>query len=101
MALAWLPPSLQDIGMGDDSLEATLTHWVTLKQSLGPLVGAHFPTGHPADTSSPLPDSRSGVETRRVAETVDTAEVWSVESWGQILSFLLESHKDAPPDLPG
>lgn len=40
MALVRLPPSVQDtgvgVGIGDDSLQALLTHWVTLRQTLGP-----------------------------------------------------------------
>lgn len=62
-ASAWLPPCLQDTGMGDDSLQVTLTHWVTLRQFLGLLVGPHFPTGHPARTSLPLLNSKATVET--------------------------------------
>lgn len=42
-----LPPSLQDtgvgVGIGDDSRQAILTQWVTLRQTLGPLVGPTSP----------------------------------------------------------
>lgn len=67
MASAWLPPFVQDTGVGEGNEGVTHSR---LPFSLGDLEviprllgGAHFPTGHSAGTSPPLPNSRPGMET--------------------------------------